>query len=193
MQNGYTALINPTVPSANIQNYPFIAGSGDTVAVVWQESSSGNTNVYCAWSVTGSADLFNNIVPVNSSMGGIRQNPHIAYANGVFHFVFTDASNGNVVYRKATITSPSSIDEQNGKLSLRAYPNPSNGNVTLDLAPLKGGSANVKLVDVTGRTIEIFSTNGESRLVLPQQTPGVYFVEVTAENKSIYTTRVVFY
>lgn len=192
-QDGYTALLNPNVSSANIQNYPFIAGSGDTIAVVWQESSGGNVNVYCAWSVTGSADLFNNIVMVNTSMSGIHQNPHVAFSNGTFHFVFTDISNGNAVYRKATIIGPSNIDEQNNKLSLRAYPNPSNGNVTLDLSPLKGSHANVKLVDVTGRTIETFITNGESRLALQQQAPGVYFVEVTDENKSVYTTRVVFY
>ena len=192
-QNGYTALLNPTVPSANIQNYPFIAGNGDTIAVVWQESSSGNVNVYCAWSVTGSADLFNNIVMVNTSMSGIRQNPHVAYSNGAFHFVFADISNGNAVYRKATITNPSSVDEQSDKLSLRAYPNPTNGNITLDLSPLKGNSANVKLMDVAGRIVETFSTNGENRTVIQQQSAGVYFVEVTDENKSVYTTRIVFY
>lgn len=193
MQNGYTALLNPAVPSSNIQNYPFVAGSGDTIAVVWQESSGGNTNIYCAWSVNGSADLFNNITMVNSSMMGIRQNPHVSYSNGTFHFVFADASNGNAVYRKATINGPSSVDEVNNNLSLRTYPNPSNGNVTLDLSPLKGEAANIKLTDVSGRTVENFSTNGENQVVLHQQAAGVYFVAVSGNNKNTYTARIVFY
>ncbi len=191
-QNGYTALLNPNVPSANIQNYPFIAGNGDTLVVVWQESSGGNVNVYCAWSVTGSADLFNTIVMVNSSMNGIRQNPHVAYSNGTLHFVFADVSNGNAVYRKATITSPSSIDEQNSTLSLRTYPNPSNGNVTLDLSSLQGQPATVKLSDMSGRVIECFSTGGESQAILSHQAAGTYLVEVADVNKNVFISRVVF-
>jgi hypothetical protein len=192
-QNGFTSMLYPNVPSADIQNYPFIAGSGDTIVVVWQESSGGNINTYCTWSVTGSAGLFSTTpVMVNSSMGGIRQNPHVAYSNGKFHFVFADVTNGNVIYKSATI-SPNSVEEINSKPSLRAYPNPANGSVTLDLSPLKGQAANVKISDMSGRIVEGFSTNGENQTLLHQQAAGVYLVEVTDANKNVYISRVVFY
>ncbi|MDQ3108477.1 MAG: T9SS type A sorting domain-containing protein [Bacteroidota bacterium] len=190
-QNGYTSMLNPNIPSADNQNYPFIAGSGDTIVVVWQESSGGNINTWCTWSVNGSADLFANTTMVNTSVNGIRQNPHVAYSNGTFHFVFADLSNGNAVYRKATI-APNAVQELNEKPSFRAYPNPANGTVTLDLSAMIGNQCTIKLTDMTGRIVQSISSNGESRVAIQPQPAGVYFAEVTGDNGTVSTTRIVF-
>ncbi|TND07193.1 MAG: hypothetical protein FD123_3338 [Bacteroidetes bacterium] len=191
-QDGYTAMLTPSLSGSSSQNYPFIAGNGDTLVMVWQQNTSGNIDTYYSWSVTGSAGLFANVNMLNSSMAGQQQNPHVAFSNGTFHFVFTDLNSGNVKYKSATL-APNSISEPAGAGMLRVYPNPANGNVSLDLPAISFDHASIKLVDVTGRIVETLTTNGEQRIQLRRQSPGIYFVEVTGENNAVYKACVCFY
>jgi Secretion system C-terminal sorting domain len=190
-QSGYTAMITPNEPSNVTQNYPFIAGSGDTVGIVWQQNTAGNIDTYFSWSVTGSAGLFANIVMVNTPSSGQQKNPHIAYANGTFHITYTNLSTGDVIYKTATIIL-TGIEDATNTNQLKVYPNPSNGQIVIDLKPVANKAARVSLQDMSGRTIEIFTTNGESTITIPSQLPGMYLIEVLDENGNRYTSRVVF-
>lgn len=190
LQSGSTTMLHPSVPSSTLQNYPFIAGSADTIVVVWQQTSGGNTDVWYSWSVTGAAGLFSNAAILNSATSGSQQNPHVAYSNGVFHFVFSDMNSGNVIYKSATI-SPTGIEMVDEKLHVKVYPNPSDESILLHVPA--GKAFSIKLSDMTGRTIETFQTSGERQVILHHQVAGVYFLEVTGENHEVFTTRVVFY
>lgn len=97
----------------------------------------------------------------------------------------------NVIYKRGIIV-PKGVAENENNKTIRTYPNPANGNVTVDLTSLEGNQATVKLTDVMGRTVDVFAANGERIILLARQAPGNYFVEVTDENKNVYTTRIVF-
>lgn len=188
--NGYTSMLLGSAPSAAIQNYPFTDGNKDTIATVWQQSLSGNTDVYFAWSVTGSEALVNSGTVLNNNPG-LMQNPHIAYENGIFHVVFVDATNGNVIYKRGTFM-PNGIAEANTVHSLKVFPNPSHENVTLDLSEFEKENALIRLTDVTGKIIHEFNSAGSTRFVLPQQTPGIYFAEVIEQNAPVSRVKIIF-
>lgn len=192
-QDGYTAMLAPNVPSSAIQNYPFIAGSGDTMIVVWQQlNSSTGLDTYYSWSLTGSAGLFTNATMLNNTTGSQQRNPHVAYANGIFHFVFTDGSTGDVIYKSASIV-PNSVQETSAANTPRVFPNPSNGTMQMELPAQMGKHVNICVNDVTGRTVESIVSDGGSRVLLGQQSPGLYLVEISDENGANTTVRVIFY
>lgn len=96
------------------QNVPRIAGSGDTLGIVWQQLFGGQREVLFSWSTTGFAGLS---VPdtVNADLGGNQTNPDVAYHDGTFHLVWQHAPSGGLQYRTATlgpdvgITRPSAL------------------------------------------------------------------------------------
>lgn len=190
---GFQMELASNISSTADQNYPTSDGTGDTLMVVWQQLDGTNVNVYYSWSVTGAAGLIDNAVLLNSSTSGNQQNPHVAYSNGMFHVVFTDLASGNVIYKSATI-QPNSIGENYPLMSMRAFPNPSDVNVTLDLTSLEGHSGTVTVTDVGGRVVQTIKVTGQNQVMITHQSAGVYFAEARDEltgNKLV--SRVVFY
>ena len=80
-------------------NYPRIAGAGDTVGIVWQESSSGDRSVYFSYSTTGIDALGKNRILLSESRDGHQLNPDIGYLDGLFHFTWQDNATDRVKYR----------------------------------------------------------------------------------------------
>lgn len=105
-----------------VENYPRIAGNGDTLGVVWQRTTGGNSDVLFCWSVTGIMGLS---IPdtVHADPTGQQRTPDIAFANGTFHIVWTDLSGTQVRYRAAAITNAIGIPE-NSNAAIRAWPVP---------------------------------------------------------------------
>ncbi len=97
-------------PMAVQQNFPRIAGSGDTLGVVWQQNVGSNQEILFSWSVTG-LDGLNAADTVNSVLMGAQATPDIAYANGAFHIVWSESGSDQVRYRKATLMDQTSINE----------------------------------------------------------------------------------
>lgn len=190
---GFDAELATNISSTADQNYPFIAGNGDTMMVVWQQTDNGNVNTYYSWSTTGAAGLVNNSVMLNSSAAGMQTSPHVAYSDGMFHVVFTDMASGNVIYKSATIV-PNGIDESSSSNLLNAYPNPSNGDVALDVSALEGHEGCLTLTDAAGRLIVSSSLTGKTSVLIARQPAGVYLAEVTDEiTGGVFTARIVFY
>ena len=131
------------------QNFPRIAGSGDTLGVVWQQINSGQSEILFSWSVTGPAGLS---LPdtVNVDLTGSQRTPDIAFANGAFHIVWSEVTGSKVRYRKATVLGPSSIVEQEGALPVLAWPNPVHDMLTVD-----GGQwIRAEVIDAQGKVVE---------------------------------------
>lgn len=190
---GFDAELATNISSTADQNYPFIAGNGDTMMVVWQQIDNANVNTYYSWSMTGAAGLVDNAVLLNTSTAGMQSNPHVDYSNGMFHVVFTDMASGNVIYKSATIV-PNGIGESSSASMLNAYPNPANSDVTLDLSSLQGHDGCVTLTDAAGRVVVSSSVVGNTSMLIARQPAGVYMVEVTDEiTGGTYVTRIVFY
>lgn len=119
---GDQAFVHPGQMSMLQQNFPRIAGSGDTLGVVWQQHMSGEYEVLFSWSVTGPAGL-STPDTVNVDLSGAQKTPDIAYADGAFHIVWGEAATEQVRYRKATLTNNVAVLE-NGSEPVRSWPNP---------------------------------------------------------------------
>ncbi|MBK8612856.1 MAG: hypothetical protein IPN85_05080 [Flavobacteriales bacterium] len=69
---------------------PRIAGSGDTLGVVWQQIGNGQSEILFSWSVTGPCGPGRSDT-VNVDLPGSQRTPDIAYANGSFHIVWGES------------------------------------------------------------------------------------------------------
>ncbi len=169
-------------PSNLQQNFPRIAGSGDTLGLVWQQTFNGQNEVLFRWSTTGVQGLS---VPdtVNVDLAGAQETPDIAYSNGVFHITWSEASLGKVRYRKAVLgTNVGVLPVTSGGDRILLWPNPASteiniplryitadvtdaeGRVVMRNTPLSGGVVDVRSLP-TGHYIIAFTAADKSRAV----------------------------
>jgi hypothetical protein len=91
-------------------------------------------------------------------------------------------------------SSPLGVDElANDDVQLLIYPNPSAGEVTLDLSMFESKSMNVTLTDATGRVVRDFTDVTSDKLVIERGrlSGGLYFLNVSYENAQ-YSSKVIF-
>jgi hypothetical protein len=139
-----------------LENFPRIAGSGDTLGIVWQQSMSAQIEVLFSWSVTGIAGL-SEPDTVNITLSGAQKTPDIAYENGMFHIVWSDVGAQVVRYRSATLTSNVGVEEQAVE-PVRAWPVPASTSVHVTGAR---SWSNMRLVDATGRSVRMLDNSTE--------------------------------
>jgi hypothetical protein len=190
LQTGFTQFADSSVTLNAIQNYPFLAGSGDTLALVYQEAVSGNTDAIYAYSYTGAAGLIENTYVLNNSLAGNQKNPHVAYASNTFHFVWVDYVTGNVMYKTGT---PTGIFENENSTPLPVYPNPSNEATRIEPGLANGEKALLEVFDVNGRCVHAADVTGMKSYLLEKQVPGVYIVKVSGDKKLPQITKIIFY
>jgi len=77
--------------------------------------------------------------------------------------------------------------------SINAYPNPANGNVTIDLKAFKGKYLNIDLYDALGRKVkEISKIKTEQYTLIRDNLPnGIYLMNITVEGK-LYNKKIMF-
>lgn len=151
---------------ANLQqNFPRIAGHGDTLGIVWQQTYLGQAEILFSWSVTGPAGLS---LPdtVNVDLSGAQRTPDIAYANGTFHLIWSEGTS-QVRYRTATITNGVGIVERDGP-QLRPWPDPAT-----DVLHLGGRWSRVQVLDLAGRVVLTDARPGKE-LVVASLPAGTY-------------------
>lgn len=126
--------VHPDQPQNQQQNFPRIAGNGDTLAVVWQQQQSGQTEILFSWSVTGVSGL-SEPDTVNVDLAGAQKTPDIAYADGTFHIVWSEPSTGQVRYRSAQLVNMVGVAEGSSVELVRATPNPARDHVSVSGGP----------------------------------------------------------
>lgn len=163
-------------PSTTLQNYPRIAGSGDTLGIVWEQSVGVDRNILFSWSTTGLAGLS---APdtVNATFTGEQRVPDIAYANGAFHIVWSDLEAGVARYRRAELSLVTGVNGLVRPADLHVWPLP---------------ARDVLHVDVTatpGTKLQLYSSNGQcvwtgagSTVDIRDLSPGSYVLEATGPN-----------
>ncbi len=92
-----------------------------------------------------------------------------------------DATNGGIYKYTGTALSVNALNNDNAKMSM--YPNPSNGQFTLQIAGAESKDAVVKIVDVTGSVAYENSISNSSDIIikkvdLSNVSKGIYFVTV---------------
>jgi hypothetical protein len=167
---GAWGLVHPGQVAGVQQNFPRIAGSGDTLGVVWQQNFGSQAEVLFSWSTTGFAGLS---IPdtVNATLTGAQKTPDIAFANGAFHLVWSDVSAGTVRYRKATLMDVTGIEEATARRGVELWPVPTNDRISMNWGTLSPRT--ISLVDATGRTVTELPANTTS-LDVSRLDPGLY-------------------
>jgi hypothetical protein len=164
------------------QNLPRIAGQGDTLAVVWQQTMGGQTEILFSWSVSGIEGLS---APdtVNVDLAGVQRTPDIAYADGSFHIVWGEVTGSRVRYRKATLTSDVAVAELASTGAVNAWPNPAT-----DVLHFRPGSRSAVVVDAQGRRV-LSRAAVDGTLDLSSLAAGPYVLLLTHADGSTHQAR----
>ena len=175
---GWQQKVHPGQAQNLQQNFPRIAGSGDTLGVVWQQSLSGQHEILFSWSVTGPNGL-STPDTVNVDLAGPQKTPDIAFANGAFHIVWSEMSSGTVRYRKATLGNDVAVEEQVPLVFPTTWPNPVfGGGVSDEVLHIEGGEwASAVIVDAQGRPVRRGRVRSGA-LDVGGLTPGLYLLRL---------------
>lgn len=152
-----------------VQNFPRIAGNGDTIGVVWEQMLLGVSQVLFSWSVTGPAGL-SEPDTINTGLTGSHSAPDIEYRNGSFHIVWSDESTDQVRYRQAIVTTSTGMITEE-MIPFGVHPNPASDRIFIDLGP----RAMVEIFDVTGKLI-ISTIADRKGIAIGELPPGTYLI-----------------
>lgn len=169
MQKGVTREVSPNGSSIVIQNNARMAGAGDTLGVVWEELP--DWNVMFKYSVNGVQGL--SAVPMNidPDPSGLEKAPDVAFADGVFHFVYRE--DGDVFYRTASFSNATGGSSNAPGNELQLIPNPAG-----DVLHVRGNVDLASLVtyDQLGRVMRL-NTRSAGGLDVSRLDPGVYVLQ----------------
>ncbi len=173
------------------QNFPAIAGHGDTLGIVWQESGMG-WDIVMAWSANGAADLLNHYQSIAGGASS-QTNPDIAFANGRFHIVYADQSSGRVMYRIASFEQILNAPAVNQPIfSAKVTPNPFSSEATLSFENKMVGPVQASVFNSLGQKMADYQTD-EAHLVINRTgiSSGIYFVAIQHGDFRIVNTLLV--
>ncbi len=86
------------------------------------------------------------------------------------------------------------INETNGPLTIKVYPNPSSGNTTLKFDNLSNKQYQLGIYDTQGRCVKLIFgiTNNEIKLDRDELYNGLYFIRLYSDNKVEFTGKIIF-
>lgn len=170
-QIGFNKQIYPFGTST--QNFPVIAGYGDTIGIVWQGYNGSFQEVLFSYSISGASGLGINIDTITNGTSGHQSRPHMTYKNGSFHVVFRDSNGANVKYMKGNVSSTTGISEINKNIIITNsfY---QNDLITITINSNKNSAAICEVINTLGQKV------GTSKLQLYKgnntySIPGNYF------------------
>ncbi|MEO8148253.1 MAG: T9SS type A sorting domain-containing protein [Bacteroidia bacterium] len=171
------------------QNFPRIAGRGDTLATVWTQFVNGERHIMFSYSTAGAAGLGNYIDTLSLPAGaGFYNSPDVTYANGKFHIVFTDDVS-QVYYVQGSINTASAIALHDDDQQLNIFF--SSDNTTLNITSNKewNEKTDVKIFTADGKLIDGFKidrlNNSQLMKLHHRLTTGIYYVNVYSKNVNV--------
>jgi hypothetical protein len=162
-------------------------------------SLDNNGNFIRAVSVGGAADAFENL-GYESGNAICGDASGIAYATGslldggVFGNITLQPYSRTDVFitRISLLTSVNDL-ANNTLINIPVYPNPSNGNFTLDLTQLAGQKTEMTITNCLGQIINKRTDKSSSKMNidLSAEQKGIYFIEIKSEDQSISRGKIV--
>jgi hypothetical protein len=146
---GVNALVHGGQPQNLSQNFPRIAGVGDTLGIVWEQFSSGQREILFSWSASGWSGLS---APdtVNVDLSGQQRVPDIAFNNGIFHIVWQDDATSTIRYRTASIDPDAAIAESPSVETMACWPVPAREVLHISVPPR---STYLQVLDAKGLVV----------------------------------------
>jgi hypothetical protein len=155
--NSIHMMQEPTSTAGDTQNYPRIAGSGDTLIVVWEEKESGNTDICYSVTTDGNAQTLTTYKEkVNSNLAGFQGKPDVIFRNGFVHVIYQDLNAGHVMYRRGVVSDVTNVAELSDAF-VDVYPNPTNRFITVD-----GISEQFETISLVDKEANTLRTNGSA-------------------------------
>jgi hypothetical protein len=168
------------------QNFPRIAGEGNTIGVVYQEYISGSPGQECYFAYTFNGDSkLDSLTLLNAQSLGSQSNPDLVFADGVFHFVYQNSYTGGVTYRTAIVGSVG-VNEVSKTISI--FPNPAVNEIELE------GASNSKihvLNQLGERMLSKNVYNEKESIDCSQFATGTYFIQVIQNNQLVQSKKIV--
>ncbi len=165
------------------QNYPRIAGSGDTLGLVWEQNFQGQREILFAWSTNGIGGLG---VPdtVNTVLTAAQRTPDIAFADGAFHIVWSEPATGQIRYRRAHLLEGTGVPVPSPASAMRIHYDGLMDRVLISgLVP-----RTCQLFDASGRIL--FSASGPTQEIPVQGVvPGCYLVRAVDDSGRAHLAR----
>lgn len=190
-QNGIQKELFPG--SSGTQNYPVIAGKGDTMAVVWQ-GYAGPQEVFFSYSFTGAAGLGLTIDTLTADITGSQLRPDLKYANGKFYLVYSHGQ--DVKYMTAEIGNAAGQSENANSPALTMYTTELNGAAQIKVKSPVQSAASVRIFNALGESImrvHIQLNSGVNTIAVPAGIKkGIYFVELQTSDGAVYTAKALF-
>jgi len=175
------------------QNYPRVSSDGNSLAVVWKQTVSGQTqlalkyspNITLGFPGTYDTIAFNNVT-----------NTDVAMANGTVYVVWEDDNSGTVKFRKGTAPVITSIESDETENMDVLFPNPvNNGFVQYKVKGNSDTNATVGIFDMFGRkvsSVELQFVNDILNIDVDHLSAGTYILKINSGNKS-YREQIVKY
>lgn len=185
-QIGFNKQIYPF--GLSTQNFPVIAGNGDTLGIVWQGYNGGSQEVLFSYSVNGTAGLGVTVDTITKGTSGHQSRPHLTYKNGSFHVVFRDSNGANVKYMKGDITIASEIAESNQTdLSVNSFFN--DNKINLKINGKKNSTARYEVINTMGQVIAasgLYISKGSNEFSFPGvYANGIYYINIITPETTI--------
>jgi len=169
-----STITQPASQSTNISNNAqFIVGSSGSNAIYqWQTNLGfGFQNLNNAGQYNGTTS--STLSVINLSMSNNNQVFRCIISSGSC----TDTSDVAVL----TVVNNAGINDiSTSKLSI--YPNPTNGDFTITGLELVGTVSSLSLTDMNGKVVKVLETKA-TKFSMASIKPGVYFLNIRAENK----------
>lgn len=176
------------------QNFPIIAGKGDTLAVVWQASSGSGTDIFFTYSYTGTAGLGADIDTLTLQNMGNQTRPDIEFANGKFHIVYSDEMSDEVKYLSGSIEGSADINVNTSENGINIVVSHTNGLTAVNMNSSVPTEVTMTLVNSMGQSLlvkQLNLNNEKTSVTLPQElSQGIYYVVLTSESGEISLQKV---
>ena len=189
-QNGLQKELFP-VP-VGTQNYPIIAGKGDTLGIVWQ-GYNGTQDVFFTWSFTGAGDLGLMVDTLTADFSGSQTRPDLVYEDGKFHLVYSDGQ--DVKYMSALIGAPAALAENTTGPGMDFIVNQTEEFIEVRIKSEVQSEATLKLLNSLGQELSVKETGLTSGLTnctfAQPRNKGLYYLVLTTKNGKTKTQKII--
>jgi hypothetical protein len=177
--NGET--LNVTITGANTS----FNQATSTVIKFYFTASTTTATLPNSFTIQNNQKIVANLtVPINTLNGWYDY----SVENDVDGFIYSPSS--------FKVNSSVGLTTYNTNSSLKVYPNPFNNTLSIEVSNDQNGSANLSLIDITGKVFEsrtVNLINGKNTFELDNLNlqPGIYFVQVAYSNGKRFSTKIV--
>jgi hypothetical protein len=174
------------------QNFPVIAGSGDTLGLIWQNYIGSTPKILFTYSTTGMAGLGASIDTLTLGWTGVQFRPDLAFRNGKFHVVFSDSYSTSIKYISAQVAGAIGVSENSNTLT--NFVASQNGNdIYISFNSKQNKKASAEVITVAGQLIsshEILVNAGKNTLsVVAPAAAGLYLIVIKADNGTLLSKK----